>query len=201
MYKIAAFIEFDKRITNKILKQKKIVKKKFGNQIYLNHPVHLTLFTLNIKKINELKKIYINNKKKKSKPLFVSLTKPGIFYNDPLTGGHTFFHYIKKNKRIGEIQLRHLKKINNKLFVYRKNKNLFKNNDFKKNYKKFGFPFAGNIWLPHTTVASIKNLKINNKYIKKFLSEKIKLKCAIKEIKFYKIIKDRHVFLFNVKDF
>ena len=28
MYKIAAFIEFDKRITNKILKQKKNCKKK-----------------------------------------------------------------------------------------------------------------------------------------------------------------------------
>ena len=201
MYKIAAFIEFDKKISNKILKQKKIVKKKFGNQIYLNHPVHLTLFTLNIKKINELKKIYINNKKKESKPLFVNLTKPGIFYNDPLTGGHTFFHYIKKNKRIGEIQLRHLKKINNKLFVYKKNKNLFKNNDLKKNYKKFGFPFAGNIWIPHTTVASIKNLKNDNTYIKKFLSEKIKLKCVIREIKFYKIMKDKHDFLFNVKDF
>ena len=201
MYKIAAFIEFDNRITNKILNQKKIVKKKFGNQIYLNHPVHLTLFTLNIKKINELKKIYINNKNKVTKPLQVSLIKPGIFYNDPLTGGHTFFHYIKKNKRISEIQLRHLKKINNKLFVYRKNKNLFKNKVLKKNYEKYGFPFTGNIWIPHTTVASIKNLKNKNKYIKKFLSEKIKLKCLIKEIKFYKIVKDRHDFLFNVKDF
>ena len=62
----------------------------------------------------------------------MSLIKPGIFYNDPLTGGHTFFHYIKKNKRISEIQLRHLKKINNKLFVYRKNKNLFKNKPINK---------------------------------------------------------------------
>ena len=28
MYKIAAFIEFDKKITNKILSQKKLIKKK-----------------------------------------------------------------------------------------------------------------------------------------------------------------------------
>ena len=201
MYKIAAFIEFEKKITNKILNQKKIVKKKFGNQIYLNHPVHLTLFTLNIKRINELKKIYINNKNKVSKPLQVSLIKPGIFYNDPLTGGHTFFHYIKKNKKISEIQLRHLKKINNKLFVYRKNKDLFKNKVLKKNYRKYGFPFAGNVWIPHITVASIKNIKNDNEYIKKFLSEQIKLKCSIKEIKFYKIAKDRHDFLFKVKAF
>lgn len=201
MYKIAAFIEFDKKITNKILIQKKLVKKKFGNQTYLNHPVHLTLFTLNIKKISELKKIYMNYKKKQSKPFSVYLTKPGIFYNDPLTGGHTFFHHVKKNKKIGEIQLKHLKKINDNLIVFKKKTNLFGNKILKNNYKKYGFPFAGNIWIPHTTVASIKNLKNNNKYIKQFLSVKIKLRCVIREIKFYKIVKERHDFLFNVKDF
>ncbi len=201
MYKIAAFIEFDKNITNKILNQKKKVKKKFGNQIYLNHPVHLTLFTLNIKKINELKKIYMNEKKKQSKPFSLYLTKPGIFYDDPLTGGQTFFHYIKKNKKISEIQIRHLKKINKNLIVLKNRLNLFGNKVLNNNYKKYGFPFTGNIWIPHITVASIKNLKKNNKYIKQFLSEKIKLKCDIRKIKFYKIIKDRHIFLFDVKDF
>ena len=35
MYKIAAFIEFNKIITKKILNQKKELKKKFDNQIYL----------------------------------------------------------------------------------------------------------------------------------------------------------------------
>ena len=98
MYKIAAFIEFDKKITKKILSQKKIVKKKFGDQNYLKHPVHLTLFTLYIKKIVELRDIYINDKAKQSKPFSIFITQPGIFYNDPLTGGHTFFYHIKKVK-------------------------------------------------------------------------------------------------------
>lgn len=201
MYKIAAFIEFDKKITNKILSQKKVVKKKFGHQIYLKHPVHLTLFTLNIKKISELKNIYMNDKDKQSKPFSIFITRPGIFYNDPLTGGHTFFHHIKKNKKISEIQLKHLKKINKKLNVFKNNIKLFKNDILKNNYKKYGFPFVDKIWVPHTTIASIKNLKKNNKYIKQFLSKKIKLKCFVEEIKFYKIIKNRHEFLFNVKDF
>ena len=52
MYKIAAFIKFNKKIEKKVLAQKKSVDKIFGNQIYLDHPVHLTLFTLYIKKIN-----------------------------------------------------------------------------------------------------------------------------------------------------
>ena len=58
MYKIAAFIKFNKKIENKILFQKKKVKDLFGDQTYLNHPVHLTLFTLKIKKISELKIFY-----------------------------------------------------------------------------------------------------------------------------------------------
>ena len=201
MYKIAAFIEFDKKITKKILKQKKIVKKKFGNQIYLNHPVHLTLFTLNVKNIDKLKKIYINELKIKSKPFTINVTKPGIFYNDPLTGGHTIFYHIKKNDKINKIQLRHLRKINKNLNILKKNMNLFKNNILKNNYKKYGFPFAGKIWMPHITIASIKNITNNNNYIKYFLSTKTNLKCLVSEIKFYKIIKDRHDFLFSVKDF
>ena len=201
MYKIAAFIEFDKKITKKILNQKKIVKKKFGNQIYLNHPVHLTLFTLNVKNIDKLKKIYINELKIKSKPFTINVTKPGIFYNDPLTGGHTIFYHIKKNDKINKIQLRHLRKINKNLNILKKNMNLFKNNILKNNYKKYGFPFAGKIWMPHITIASIKNITNNNNYIKYFLSTKTNLKCLVSEIKFYKIVKDRHDFLFSVKDF
>ena len=200
MYKIAAFIELNKKIENKILKQKKIVKKKFGNQPYLNHPVHLTLFTLNIKKISELKKIYLNNLKEKSKSFYIHLNNPGIFYNDPLTKGDTFFYHVKKNKKINELQVKHLKKINQNLKIIKKKTNLFESKELKANYKKFGFPFVGSIWIPHVTVASIKNL--NDKiFIKKFLSSKCKLKSQLKELKFYKIIKDRHEFLFSVKNF
>ena len=201
MYKIAAFIEFDKKITKKILNQKKIVKKKFGNQIYLNHPVHLTLFTLNIKNVDKLKKIYINKKKIQSKPFTINVTRPGIFYDDPLTGGHTIFHHIKKNDRLNKIQLRHLIKINKNLNIVKKNMNLFKNNILKNNYTKYGFPFVGKIWIPHITIASIRNVTNNNKYIKYFLSTKINLKCFVAKIKFYKIEKDRHDFLFSIKDF
>ena len=58
LIKIAAFVELNKTINKYILKQKYNVKKKFGDQIYLNHPVHLTLFTININKIKDLVKLY-----------------------------------------------------------------------------------------------------------------------------------------------
>ena len=201
MNKIAAFIEFNKNINDTILLQKKIVKKKFGNQTYLDHPVHLTLFTLNIKKISELKKIYLNSNAKNSKPITINLIKSDIFFNDPLTNGHTFFYKIQKTKRISDLQLKHLKKINNKIDVTKKNNDGLKIPILKKNYKKFGFPFVGKIWIPHTTIASIKGIKKNDKFVKEFLSSRIKFKCKINEIKFYKIHNNKHNFLFNVRDF
>jgi len=107
---------------------------------------------------------------------------------------------VKKNKNITELQINHLKKINKNLKIIKKNTNMFKNSILKNNYKKYGFPFAGDIWIPHTTVASIKNLN-DKKFLRKFLSSKFKLKCKVKEIKFYKIVKDNHIFLFDVKNF
>ena len=60
MFKIAAFISFGDNFNSRVLKLKKKVKNKYGNQIYLNHPVHLTLFTLKIKKISSKPKILKN---------------------------------------------------------------------------------------------------------------------------------------------
>ena len=200
MYKIAAFIKFNKKIENKILLQKKKVKNLFGDQVYLNHPVHLTLFTLKIRKISELKIFYKKlESKKETKSLIISLSSADIFLDDPLTGGHTIFYKIKKNKALNLIQIDHLKKINKKITVLKNDLHLFKNLSLRKNYKDFGFPFAGKIWLPHITIASIKNIKSQHKFIRDFLKTKISLKCIIDEIKFYKVIKDKHTFLFKTK--
>ena len=148
MVKIAAFIEFDKKITKKILYQKRIVKKNFGNQIYLNHPVHLTLFVIKIKKISELKEIYKKQEKNLNKPFFITVTSSDIFINDPLTEGHTIFYRIKKNKKIREVQLKHIKKINENIQVLKNETELFKISVLKKIMKdmvfhllvKFGYP-------------------------------------------------------------
>jgi 2'-5' RNA ligase len=200
MYKIAAFIKFNKKIENKILFQKRKVKKLFGDQTYLNHPVHLTLFTLKIKKISDLKFFYKKlESKKKTKSLTISLSSADIFVDDPLTSGHTIFYKIKKNKALNLIQIDHLKRINKKFTVLKNDLHLFKNLTLRKNYKDYGFPFVGKIWLPHITIASIKNIKSQHKFIRDFLKTKISLKCIIDEIKFYKVIKDKHTFLFKTK--
>ena len=202
MHKIAAFITFNKKIEQKVLSEKNKVKKKFGQQIYLDHPVHLTLFTVEIKKIKILKNLYKNlkNNLKESK-INIQINKSGAFTNDPLTNGHTLYYGIKNNKLLSKIQIKHLKFINKEIHVSKKNINIFKNKNLKINYKKYGFPFAGKIWMPHITIASIKNIDKDHIFIKKFLRSKIKLKNIAKDIKFYRVSNNKHYFLFKTNLF
>ena len=137
MFKIAAFITFENNFNNKVLRFKKKVKKKFGNQIYLNHPVHLTLFTLKIKKITSLRKIYIN--KSNNKILKLNINSTGVFYNDPFTDGHTLYYNLRKNRFLNYIQIKNLKFINGNIFVSKKDHTNIKDSVLKKIIKNLDF--------------------------------------------------------------
>ncbi len=200
MYKIAAFIKFNKNFEKKVLYQKQKIKKKFGKQIYLDHPVHLTLFTLNIKKLSSLRQIYNNEHYLKNKKnLNININGTGIFPNDTLTNGHTLFYKLKKNLLLRSIQMLHLKKINKEIYVSKKKSNKIDNNILKENYKKYGFMFSGKIWIPHITVASIRKISQNHSFIKNFLKLKINTIINVDYVEFYKIVNEKHIFLFKTK--
>ena len=59
---IGFFYRTKQKIKKIIVSYKKIIKRNFGNQLYLSHPVHLTLFTVSIKrKLPKDKIIEIDN--------------------------------------------------------------------------------------------------------------------------------------------
>ena len=137
--------------------------------------------------------------KNKTKPIKIKITSTGVFLNDPLTKGHTLFFNLRKNIFLNKIQMNHLKIINKNIKIVKKDKNIFKDTIYKKNYNKYGFPFVGKIWIPHVTVASIKKINSDHLFIKNFLKIKVDLKDLINSIEFYKIIKNKHYFLFKTK--
>ena len=199
MIKIAAFIVPKKNIRKKIILIKKQVKKEFGNQPYLNHPPHCTLFTMNvIKNIISNKKIRypIKIKNKSKVKSNVTILKTGLFNSDPLTGGKTIFFKIKKNVFLNDIQMVLLKKF--KPYLVKK-KNIFKFNWMKKNNDLYGYPFVSKKWIPHFTIASLMNINQKNKFIKTFLNMKICLTEPVNAISFYKVKNDKHIYLWSVK--
>ena len=192
--KIGIFIEPPKNRSNFLNNWKKIINKNFGKQKYLTHPLHTTIAVFKLKKkINNNFYLSLKNEMKLFDKFSINISKPGIFYNDALTGGDTLFFGIKKNTKLILFQkliLRHFHQIDSNL----SRDELFKNKKFQSNYKNFGLPFVGSDWIPHFTIASVKsNSNEKNKIFKNFLSEKIFNKnIDVKNFSIWKINKDKH---------
>jgi len=198
MIKIAVFINPKGKVKKKILNFKKIVKNNFGYQLYLSHPPHCTIFTMNVSKSilkskNKLKNIKI-------KPFIKNVLvvkKTGLFLNDPITNGQTIYFKINKNSFLNTLQLELLKLFNK--FKNNKIKTKFKLAWMNKNNNKYGYPFVGKNWLPHFTIASFANLNKKNKFIKNFLNKKIIYRELINKVYIYKINGNKHKYLWSMK--
>ena len=152
--KIAIFIEPNYKLNINILYWKKIIKKDIGNQIYLNHPPHLTLFTLNIKKLTCTNFLNIKKLIGQYKSFKIKIKEASSFTNDPITKGQTLHYSLNKNIKLQVLQKKLLH-----LFKDFRLAGLKKNDlkgAMKTNYKKYGYPFCGKNWVPHFTIASIK---------------------------------------------
>ena len=194
--KIAIFIEPSNEVNKKIIKWKKLIKRNFGNQKYLNHPVHLTLAVYKFKKrptnffYNSLKKDISIIKK-----FNIYLSKANVFYNDELINGNTLYFSVKKKQKIFNLQKKIILNFKNlrKNMIIKRN---FKNLKLNKNSLNYGFPFVGKIWIPHLTVSSISLSSDKNKMsklIEDFLSQKIhNKKIKVNKISIWKINGDRH---------
>ena len=199
--KIGIFIEPTKPDFNYLNKWKKKIKGIFGNQKYLSHPIHTTIAVFDIKKT--IKKDFFISLKKEMKlyrGFKINITKPSIFYNDPLTNGDTLFFKIKKNTKIILFQkkiLSHFKKIDKNIL----RKLFFKNRKYQINYKKFGFPFVGRDWVPHFTIASIKSRSKKQKEIYKdfLLEENFHKELYVKQFSIWQINKDKHKKVIEIK--
>ena len=189
---IGFFIEPEKKLKKIILGYKKITKKNYGDQIYLAHPPHLTLFTIRLKKkLLKNKIIQISKFIKNYKRIKINITKVNFFYNDPQTKGNTMFLSLKKNISLCIFQIEMIKFLNEIIG----SSNIIKKKKFsglmKKNYKKYGYPFVGKNWIPHFTISSISK-KNDLKKIKFNLKRKIQLANSVKKISIWLINKDQH---------
>ena len=193
---LGIFIEPKYELRNYIVKWKLKIKKKYSNTKYINHPPHLTLFFANISKENKAIEA-IENVANQLKSFKIHINQAGIFVNDAFTGKDTIYLKINKNRKIYLLQ----KKIANNLkFLVNKRKlNNFKNlnNNLKKSFLNYGYPFVGTHWKPHFTIGSINNFKNKEEY-KKFFDKKINFTNEVKVISLWRINQKKHT---KIKDF
>jgi broad specificity phosphatase PhoE/2'-5' RNA ligase len=131
--------------------------------MYLNHPVHSTIFLFNANEQDQSE--IILSIKRTNFNCQVETWK--IFNNDLITHGDTLTLGLKPTSlllqlqsEIAETLLKFVKKPVNYTNLW--------DGKLKESYERYGFPFVGSHWIPHLTIASVK------KEGKKFI-DKIKL--------------------------
>lgn len=119
--------------------------------IYLEHPVHLTLFLFHACERDA--KHIISSLKPEIIELQISDWQ--IFENDVLTSSDTLTIAVKQTAEI----LRFQSRLAESLLPYIRKPIVSPNaweGPFKDSYDRYGFPFVGSHWIPHLTIASVK---------------------------------------------
>ncbi len=157
------------------------------NAPYLHHPVHLTIFLFTTQPNNELAITRTINPPK----INMEVGNWFVFEKDAATGGDTLSIAIKKTTSLANFQI----EIANQLKTFSTKPVFYKNQwsgVFQESYKQYGFPFVGEHWIPHITIASALS---NGKELIDTLSRK---KIGIADSNdgywaLYEINKDQHI--------
>ena len=194
---LAVFILPKEPFTSELLFWKNKIKKNFPKEPYANHPPHLTLINLDcIDESEAIKKLSSFSKKLGS--IKIEVNSRNVFLNDAFTGGDTIYFGLKQSNSLMKLQIL----IADSLVPIKKNINL--NNSFKndsllfRSNKKYGFPYVGDHWIPHFTVASLIDNK-RKKILKNFLSYPASFDFKINRFSIWRINQDVHTKLKTIK--
>ena len=194
---LAVFILPKEPFTSELLFWKNKIKKNFPKEPYANHPPHLTLINLDsIDESEAIKKLSSFSKKLGS--IKIEVNSRNVFLNDAFTGGDTIYFGLKQSNSLMKLQIL----IADALVPIKKNINL--NNSFKndsllfRSNKKYGFPYVGDHWIPHFTVASLTTNK-RKKFLKNFLSLPVSFDFEINRFSIWRINEDVHIKLKTIK--
>ena len=156
-------LEPDEKLAGIVANHKRDVRLLVGDQRYLKDPAHSTMYIADLKDfkdwelkfddlINELSFMLTNQ--------IIALNGWFVFENDLVTKNHTLV--IEMDERTKDSLSMIQSKVVTLLKDYRVNKSISRYDDvsnypevFQKNVGYCGYPFVGDIWKPHISIASI----------------------------------------------
>jgi hypothetical protein len=193
---LAVFILPKEPFNTELIHWKERVKNELPGQPYSVHPPHMTL--MNIDVTNEKDGIAAASAFAGTiDPIRMAVNSRDVFWNDNATGGHTLFFGIEQNLALFDLQ----KSLAEALLSVKKklpapnytnlNMSLFES------FKKYGFPFVGDHWIPHFSVASLLTEQTNS-IISDFLSIKKPYDFMVNQISLWRVNGDEHIQLETV---
>jgi hypothetical protein len=157
MTKYVFVLEPSKELFVPLSNLKKDLSKKVKATDYLTDPPHLTLFIGEFKEtiLSVLDNFPLKHYRLCSDRYLVSLNS---FNTDPVTGKKTLFFKILGEDSLSKFQTSLINLINpfriDRNFNRYESETFSKNKIFKSNLEKYGYPFVGDIWIPHISIGS-----------------------------------------------
>lgn len=141
-------------ICDKINQIKQAVIQLDSEADYVYHPVHSTIFLFNSKAQPEEVEVKFKKLLDQKSAFELIINDWKIFHNDPITGKHTLTWGVELNQSFSNLQKSIAESIITSPVIPIEYPVCWKG-DYELSYKKWGFPFVGNHWIPHITVASV----------------------------------------------
>lgn len=186
-------LEPEKKLHDFILDSKKWIKDNLGDQLYLGDKPHLTLGVLCAENLCEIEEV-CSKQSKLQKKLTLSIEKLTKFPLDSVTNKYPLCLEIS-GENLGKLKSLQSDLLN-KLNIFREKNialryfNSSFNGKLKKNLEKFGYPFVGEIWLPHISFCSFDNQKDLDFFLEKNYLEKFKGDFLFEKLALYKLYQD-----------
>lgn len=190
--KYAIFIEPQGPLLELIQNWKKLCVKEFPGAPYLSHPPHSTLLFTHFKsseKVRELLKVASQTMKTFS---LVS-AQTVVFENDALAGGgHTLAVRANANPSLFDFQVQLAESVITEIELNRDTlPEVLNHGPFAKSFSRYGFPFVGQHWIPHFSIASIPAER-SHSLIQDFESQKFSIEQQVDEFSLWEIKGDEH---------
>ena len=192
--RIGIFIEPMGGLKTNILHWKNKINGELPMQPYCSHPPHSTLIHT---EVNDATKALGETAKLLSAfPAFgLRSEETDVFWKDRATGGgHTLVWKLLQSSHLHELQLQIAETIapfSNESSVpgYVKVSPIL-----LKSFELYGFPFVGDHWIPHMTIASLR-VKSGHKLIEAFLCQSETFQMKVEEVSCWRIEEDQHTLL------
>jgi len=151
------FIEPEESLLEAIQTSKLKVASTIGDQVYLSHPPHCTLYHGMLAPMKHWEDRLLEVVKKEQ-AFKTGTVENFAFYNDPLAdGGHTIGIRVEKEPRLMRLQMIVVETIRPFIsdHIDSRDSPLAKVEPFKESVERYNFPFVGNHWIPHFTISSL----------------------------------------------
>lgn len=193
--KLGVLFECSGDLKTSILLLKSHFLKKGIKSKYLDHFAHLTFYVFETASSNLKTVIDTFSVIKQDFTSFeISILGLNVFEEDILTGLNTIHYEVEKLNNLSQFQLQ----IVESLCPYAQVNEMknFKGN-FHQSYHKWGYPFVGDIWIPHITIGSLDMPK--NELIDQALKFRTPTTIEIDNLSLFLIEGDNHTLLNKIK--